>query len=56
MHLADVEFDMTKFEYGKYCPMRLKLNTLESNTKYLFDREETYIDIALKGTKADGLV
>lgn len=54
--LGEVEFNMADFNYGSYKSLRLNLNQVKENTEYNFDSSETYIDIGLKGTKADGLV
>jgi len=47
---------MADFSYGAYKNHRLFLQPSEGNTDYDFDPENTYLDIGLKGTKADGLV
>ena len=47
---------MADFSYGQYKTHRLYLQPCEGNTEYDFDPNETYLDIGLKGTKADGLV
>jgi len=54
--LGECEFNMADFEYGKYKSIRLQLTQSEGNDTYNFDPTETYLDIGLKGTKADGLV
>lgn len=54
--LGECEFNMADFEYGKYKSLRLQLTQSEGNDTYNFDPSETYLDIGLKGTKADGLV
>ena len=54
--IGEVEFNMADFNYGSYKAIRLQLNQCEGNADYNFDASETYIDIGLKGTKADGLV
>lgn len=47
---------MADFSYGQYKTHRLYLQPMDGNTDYDFDPNETYLDIGLKGTKADGLV
>jgi hypothetical protein len=47
---------MADFSYGAYKNHRLFLQPCEGNVDYEFDPENTYLDIGLKGTKADGLV
>ena len=47
---------MADFSYGAYKNHRLFLQPSEGNVDYEFDPENTYLDIGLKGTKADGLV
>lgn len=54
--IGECEFNMADFEYGKYKSLRLQLTQCEGNDEYNFDPSETYLDIGLKGTKADGLV
>lgn len=54
--LGEVEFNMVDFEYGQYKNLKLYFKKDESNEDYPFNEEETYVDIGLKGTKADGLV
>ena len=54
--LAEVEFDMTDFEYGSYKYRTLQLKMHADNNVLEFDPEQTYIEIGLKGTKQDGLV
>lgn len=55
LELADVQFDMADFKYGRYNGQRLFLQQLESNTKYNIS-EQAYLEIGIKGTRADGLV
>ena len=54
--LAEVEFDMADYKYGKYNGMRLFFEKCKDNNQYTFDPAESYIEIGIKGTKADGLV
>ena len=53
--LAEVQFDMADFKYGRYNGQRLFLQQVESNTKYNIS-EVGYLEIGIKGTRADGLV
>jgi hypothetical protein len=54
--IGEVEFNMADFNYGSYKAIRLQLIQSSGNNSYNFDSSETYLDIGLKGTKADGLV
>lgn len=54
--LAEVEFNMADFFYGDYKEQRLILKQHKDNDKIDIDEPDTYIEIGLKGTKADGLV
>lgn len=54
--IAHVEFDMADYKYGKYNGQRLYLESSKDNTDYSFDTQESYIEIGIKGTKAEGLV
>jgi hypothetical protein len=56
MELAEVQFDMADFKYGRYNGQRLFLQQVESNEKYNFKSGEAYLEIGIKGTRADGLV
>lgn len=47
---------MVDFDYGEYKNLKLNLKKDPNNTEYPFNEEQTFIDIGLKGTKADGLV
>lgn len=49
------ELDMTKYRYGKFNIMKLQLIKCESN-EGLSPDGETFLEIGLRGTKADGLV
>jgi hypothetical protein len=53
--LAEIEFNMADFKFGEYKMVRLFLKKCASNTTIDFDLAETFLDIALKGTKANGL-
>ena len=55
-HLAEVEFNMADFFYGDYKEQRLILKQCKDNDKIDIDEPDTYMEIGLKGTKADGLV
>lgn len=54
--LAWAEVDMSKYSYGQYNMMKLQLDQSTANTEYPVDPSETYLEIGLKGTRADGLV
>lgn len=54
--LAQVEFDMTDFEFGQYKYRTLMLTKCADNNIIDFDEEQTYLEIGLKGTKQEGLV
>ena len=54
--LAEIEFDMTDFEYGSYKYKTLTMTKHADNNVLDFEPEQTYIEIGLKGTKQDGLV
>lgn len=47
---------MTDFTYGEYKYRTLNLKKSNENDTILFDPNETYLEIGLKGTKQDGLV
>ena len=53
--LFKAELDMTKYGYGKFNIMQLQLQKCESN-EFETPVGETYLEIGLRGTKADGLV
>ena len=52
------ELDMTKYKYGKFNIMKLQLVPCESNKGVTPEGEkgDTFLEIGLRGTKADGLV
>lgn len=56
MELAEVQFDMADFKYGRYNGQRLFLQQVETNDKYNLKAGEAYLEIGIKGTRADGLV
>lgn len=56
MELAEVQFDMADFKYGRYNGQRLFLQQVEGNSQYNFKAGEAYLEIGIKGTRADGLV
>lgn len=53
--IAEIEFNMADFKFGEYKMVRLFLKKCSANTTIDFDKEQTFLDIALKGTKANGL-
>ena len=54
--LATAEVDMGNYSYGQYNMLKLQLKQCEGNTEYNFDPSETFLEVGLKGTRADGLV
>ena len=54
--LGTAEVDMGNYAYGQYNMIKLNLIQCPSNTEYPFESSETYLEIGLKGTRADGLV
>lgn len=54
--IVKAELDMTKYNYGKFNNMQLKLVDCFVNSELLADSQDCYLEIGLKGTKADGLV
>lgn len=50
--LGEVEFNMADFKFGEYKIVRLYLRKSAANTSYDFNPEETFIDLALKGSRA----
>lgn len=50
--LGEVEFNMADFKFGEYKIVRLFLRKSAANTSYDFNPEETFIDLALKGSRA----
>lgn len=53
--IAEIEFNMADFKFGEYKIVRLLLKKCQSSP-IDFDLDSTFLDIALKGTKAHGLV
>ena len=53
--LGEVDFNMADFKFGEYKLVRLFLKRC-IGSPIDFDPENTFLDIALKGTKASGLV
>lgn len=52
--IAEIEFNMADFKFGEYKIVRLNLK--KSNSCPIeIDIDQTFLDIALKGTKAHGL-
>ena len=56
LKIAEVEFDIADFKYGKYNGMRLFFEKCKENTIYNFEPSESYIEIGLRGTKSEGLI
>jgi hypothetical protein len=54
--LGTAEVDMGNYNYGQYNMIKLNLQQCPTNTDYPFDSSETFLEIGLKGTRADGLV
>ena len=54
--IGEAEFNMADFKFGEYKIVRLYLRKSEANTLYDFNPEQTFIDLALKGTRSSGLV
>jgi hypothetical protein len=52
--IADIEFNMADFKFGEYKIVRLNLRKC-SSCPIDIDIDQTFLDIALKGTKAHGL-
>ena len=52
--VADIEFNMADFKFGEYKIVRLALKKC-SSCPIDIDIDSTFLDIALKGTKAHGL-
>jgi hypothetical protein len=53
--LFKAELDMTNYRYGKFNIMKLDLVQCEGNQGFT-PQGETFLEIGLRGTKADGLV
>jgi len=49
--LCDITFNMADFKYGEYKILRLYMNKCPNNNVIDIDKEETFLDIGLKGTK-----
>ena len=49
--IGEAEFNMADFKFGEYKIVRLYLKKSAANTSYDFDPDETFIDLALKGSK-----
>jgi hypothetical protein len=52
--IAEIDFNMADFKFGEYKVVRLLLKKC-SSCPIDFDPDSTFLDIALKGTKAHGL-
>lgn len=48
--IGEAEFNMADFDFNKYKIVRLFLRKSPANTTIDFDPENTFIDLALKGT------
>ena len=53
--IAEIDFNMADFKFGEYKMVRLYLKKCPQSP-INFEKEQTYLEIALKGTKAHGLV
>lgn len=53
--VAEIDFNMADFKFGDYKLVRLPLKKSQGSI-IDFDENETFLDIALKGTRAHGLV
>ena len=54
--LCDITFNMADFKFGEYKILRLYMNKCANNNVIEIDKEETFLDIGLKGTKSQGLL
>tara|TARA_B110001450_G_C17591608_1_gene469190 strand:+ start:307 stop:528 length:222 start_codon:yes stop_codon:yes gene_type:complete len=54
--IGEAEFNMADFKFGEYKIVRLYLRKCAGNIQYDFNPEQTFIDLALKGTRSSGLV
>jgi hypothetical protein len=52
--IAEIDFNMADFTFGEYKLVRLFLKKCP-NSPIDFEPESTFLDIALKGTRASGL-
>ena len=53
--LFKAQLDMTNYLYGKFKIMKLDLTQCDGNTGFT-PQGDTFLEIGLRGTKADGLV
>ena len=51
--LCEVEFNMADFNYGEYKPVKLYLKKCPGNDYMDIDESQCYLDIGLKGTRAN---
>ena len=54
--IGEAEFNMADFKFGEYKIVRLYLRKSAANTSLDFNPDQTFIDLALKGTRSSGLV
>lgn len=54
--LCEVSFNMADFKFDEYKVVRLHLNQCPANNIIEIDRDETFLDIGLKGKRANGLL
>jgi hypothetical protein len=54
--IGEIDFNMADFKFAEYKVVRLNLVKCDSNNHLNFDPNETYLDVGLKGTKAQGLL
>jgi len=54
--IGEIDFNMADFKFAEYKVVRLNLVKCDSNNYLNFDPKETYLDVGLKGTKAQGLL
>jgi hypothetical protein len=50
--LCEITFNMADFKFGEYKILRLYMNKCANNNVLDIDKEETFLDIGLKGTKS----
>lgn len=54
--LCDVSFNMADFKFDEYKIIRLNMNPCANNDIIEINSEETFLDIGLKGKRAQGLL
>jgi len=50
--LCEITFNMADFKFGEYKILRLYMNKCANNNVLDIDKEETFLDIGLKGTRS----